>query len=126
MVKRKTVDEPERAKKAEKAELQRIMGGNVRRLREARGLSRERLAEMVERDTSTINRIENGTTMMGAPLIARMARVLGVSVDTLFSADPDDLRLKNIQAPLVQQPDQDVSRIERMIRAYFQTQDPDV
>ena len=124
MVKRKTVDEPERAKKAEKAELQRIMGGNVRRLREARGLSRERLAEMV--DTSTINRIENGTTMMGAPLIARMARVLGVSVDTLFSADPDDLRLKNIQALLVQQPDQDVSRIERMIRAYFQTQDPDV
>ena len=77
MVKRKTVDEPERAKKEEKAELQRIMGGNVRRLREARGLSRERLAEMVERDTSTINRIENGTTMMGAPLIARMARVLG-------------------------------------------------
>lgn len=125
MVKRKTVDEPERAKKAEKAELQRIMGGNVRRLREVRGLSRERLAEMVERD-STINRIENGTTMMGAPLIARMARVLGVSVDTLFSADPDDLRLKNIQALLVQQPDQDVSRIERMIRAYFQTQDPDV
>ena len=77
MVKRKTVDEPERAKKAEKVELQRIMGGNVRRLREVRGLSRERLAEMVERDTSTINRIENGTTMMGAPLIARMARVLG-------------------------------------------------
>ena len=126
MVKRKTVDEPERAKKAEKAELQRIMGGNVRRLREVRGLSRERLAEMVERDTSTINRIENGTTMMGAPLIARMARVLGVSVDTLFSAGSDDLRLKNIQALLVQQPDQDVSRIERMIRAYFQTQDPDV
>ena len=126
MVKRKTVDEPERAKKAEKAELQRIMGGNVRRLREARGLSRERLAEMVERGTSTINRIENGTTMMGAPLIARMARVLGVSVDTLFSAGSDDLRLKNIQALLVQQPDQDVSRIERMIRAYFQTQDPDV
>ena len=126
MVKRKTVDEPERAKKAEKAELQRIMGGNVRRLREARGLSRERLAEMVERDTSTINRIENGTTMMGAPLIARMARVLGVSVDTLFSAGSDDLRLKNIQTLLAQQPDQDVSRIERMIRAYFQTQDPDV
>ena len=112
--------------KAEKARLQRIMGGNIQRLREERGLSREKLAELVERDTSTITRIENGSTMMGALLIMRMSQVLGVSVDVLFAAGENNLRLKNIQALLSRQPDQDVARIERMVRAYFQAQNSDV
>jgi len=62
------------------------LGQTVRALREAKGLSRERLAARVDVSSSTIRRLEEGH----APKIATLrsiARVLDVSLAELLAED---------------------------------------
>ena len=52
--------------------------------------------------------------------------MLGTNMDTLLDTGGVAPRLKNTQALPARQPEQDVRRTERMIRAYLQTKDFDV
>ena len=55
-------------------------GRNIRRLREMRGLSQERLAEMVGyKSRTSINKIEMGKTDIGQKNIVKIASALGVT-----------------------------------------------
>lgn len=55
-------------------------GRNIRRLREMRGLSQERLAEMVGyKSRTSINKIEMGKTDIGQKNIVKIANALGVT-----------------------------------------------
>ncbi|MEM7765453.1 MAG: helix-turn-helix transcriptional regulator [Pseudomonadota bacterium] len=53
-----------------------------------RGLSRKELAEAVEAHPQTIGYIERGEYNLSMDLGLRLAGVLGVSLDALFSAKP--------------------------------------
>lgn len=67
-------------------------GRNIRRLREMRGLSQARLAEMVGyKSRTSINKIEMGKTDIGQKNIAKIADALGVtSADILYDGLKDD------------------------------------
>lgn len=57
---------------------------NLRKLREERGLSQKQLGIQMFVNHSTIARWENGTRLPDAAMILRLARCLGVDVNTLL------------------------------------------
>jgi len=57
--------------------LDRLMGQNLKRMREERMLSQEKLAEMIETDRRYISAVENGRGI-GKNLLDRLCRVLQV------------------------------------------------
>lgn len=60
------------------------VAAQVKQARTGRGLSQERLAEMVDADRSMIARIEGGSRMPSLDLASRLADVLGLSLDEMF------------------------------------------
>ena len=63
------------------------MNGNLRRLREARALSRRELAKRSQVDESTIYRAEHGLTAPRPSTIQKLVRVLEVSATEITSSD---------------------------------------
>lgn len=59
-------------------------GVKIKKLRKIRGLTQEKLAELARIDYSYMNLIENGKRNPSLKLIARLARVLDVSLDELM------------------------------------------
>ncbi|MGW4030729.1 helix-turn-helix transcriptional regulator [Streptomyces sp. NPDC004838] len=59
------------------------IGRTIRETRTRARLSQERLAEMVDADRKTINRIEYAVTDPPLSLLLRIARALGVSLSEL-------------------------------------------
>lgn len=70
------------------------IAANVRRLREAAGLSTYELAEKIDEYQPTIWRLEEAKNMPGAGLLARLAESLGVTADTLLATPPVSARKK--------------------------------
>lgn len=71
-----------------------ILGQNVARLRGLRGLTQEKLAEMVDVDRRYIQRIEAGTANPGIDVLSRLKVALAVSWTQLLDcADDPDLPL---------------------------------
>ena len=48
-----------------KEQLSAVIGHNIRRLRRAEGFTQAELAEMVDRDASTVTNIEGGKRLIG-------------------------------------------------------------
>jgi AcrR family transcriptional regulator/DNA-binding XRE family transcriptional regulator len=62
------------------------IGETIRRLRQDRGLSLRRLAEQLEVSPGTVSAIENGHTGVSAARVARIAELLDVPVERVFTA----------------------------------------
>ena len=62
----------------------RIFGANVRRERTAKGITQERLAEMVNLNIRNLQKIEAGETNVLVTTAARIRRALGCSADKLI------------------------------------------
>lgn len=62
----------------------------LRELRGERDLTQAGLAELVGVSRKTINTVENGVFIPSAVLALKLARALGVSVETVFSLDKED------------------------------------
>ena len=60
-------------------EIKSVIGRNLRRLREKRGLGRRALARLVRSDSHALRQIEAGRRLPDIGLIWRLARVLEVS-----------------------------------------------
>lgn len=67
----------------DQADLRPVLGSNVTRLRKARSLSQDELAEKLGISRVFLNRIENGRSSPGAEVLYSLADVLGVSADNL-------------------------------------------
>jgi transcriptional regulator with XRE-family HTH domain len=63
-----------------KKDLDRLMGQNLKRMREERGWSQEQLAEMIDTDGRYISAVENGRGI-GKSLLDRLCGVFGVEED---------------------------------------------
>jgi transcriptional regulator with XRE-family HTH domain len=59
--------------------LRRIIGANVRRLRTARGLTQEQLAELIDGDQPYVSEIEGGLVNLTADILQSLAVALGVT-----------------------------------------------
>jgi transcriptional regulator with XRE-family HTH domain len=59
--------------------LRRVIGANVRRLRNQRGLTQERLAELIDSDQPYVSEIEGGLVNLTADILQALAIALGVT-----------------------------------------------
>jgi transcriptional regulator with XRE-family HTH domain len=62
------------------------VGRNVRRLRQSRGFSQERLAELVGNSGKHIGQVERGEVNVGLDILSGIARALSADVSELFVA----------------------------------------
>ena len=73
-------------KVVEKARLDEVIGKNIRLEREARKLTRDELAEMMELTTSHMGLIERGERGATAVTLSKISRAFDIPVDHLFSS----------------------------------------
>jgi transcriptional regulator with XRE-family HTH domain len=59
--------------------LRRVIGAKVRRLRSARGLTQEQLAELIDSDQPYVSEIEGGLVNLTADILQSLAVALGVT-----------------------------------------------
>ena len=107
----------------ERDALMRIIGENLRKYREANGLTQEELSEKVGISTSFYANIERGAKGISIFTLRELADVLQISADFLLFEDRQDTRLQNIQALLKNQPEQIVALIEQIIRLLIESLD---
>ena len=62
----------------------KLLGANVRRKRTALDLTQEELAERVDVETRSLQRVEQGVQFPSAAVLARLAQALHVPVHALF------------------------------------------
>lgn len=99
--------------------LQKVIGSNVRRLRRGNGLTQAELAEMVDRDASTITNIESGKRLIGVELLSRLAAIFSVSADTLLLPEGETSSLESIKSILSDQSEEALAHLEPIIRAWL-------
>lgn len=64
------------------------MNNRVRELRNERGWSQADLAERLDVSRQTVNAIETGKYDPSLPLAFRIARLFGLSIETIFEPSP--------------------------------------
>ena len=64
-----------------------ITGETIKRLREARGLTQARLAEVLQVSGKTVSKWETGRGLPDISLVEPLAAALGISVPELFSGE---------------------------------------
>lgn len=64
------------------------IGNNIRKLRNAKNLSQQELADHSNIAKSTIQRIENGTLNPTILILDKICKSLDVSLDELVNSDP--------------------------------------
>jgi len=69
------------------AGLQKLFGQNVRRLREAQGMTQEEFARKAGINRSYLGGVERGQRTICMDNIAKIAHALAVSPDVLFKSD---------------------------------------
>ena len=74
------------SRKQEKERLDEVIGKNIRLEREARKLTRDELAEMMELTTSHMGLIERGERGATAVTLAKISRAFNIPIDHLFSS----------------------------------------
>jgi transcriptional regulator with XRE-family HTH domain len=63
------------------------LGNNIRKIREAKGLSSKEVALTCKMDAGQYSRVENNKTDIALSTIVKIAKALGVGVAELFTAD---------------------------------------
>ncbi len=74
-------------------DIKKIFGLSVKEHRVAKGLTREQLAELIDKDLSTVNRIETGVNFVNSDTLAKLCEVFEVTPAVLLS--PPQLLLKD-------------------------------
>lgn len=66
------------------------IGQRIRRIRKARGLSQEQLAERIGISTTHMSHIETANTKLSLPVFVEIAKILEVQTDALLYDEPKD------------------------------------
>lgn len=98
-----------------KNELQQQIGENVRRCRNAKGFTQEKLAEVCNFSAAYCAQIETGKRMMSIPTLVRVADGLQTSADILIHGSTKDGRILHIVKMLESMPNDDLEFIENNI-----------
>ncbi|TAM01104.1 MAG: XRE family transcriptional regulator [Paraburkholderia sp.] len=69
----------------QKCDVQQLFGSNVRRIRHAKGLTQEKLAEAADLHPNYISSVERGERNISIGNIERIAKALGVTMAELVA-----------------------------------------
>lgn len=97
------------------------IGLRIRRQREALGYSRERLAELSEISNSFLSDIERGDRGFSVALLARLARVLGLSVDYILFGTEQVTNVSAITDMLSSLDGKYLPELKELLGAYLKT-----
>lgn len=73
-------------------DLRQVLATNLRRIRHAKGLSQEALADEAGVDRAHVSKIERGVTYVGIEIIGKFVDVLGVDPAEFFQLPPKRAR----------------------------------
>ena len=97
-------------------------GKHLKRLREAKGYSQEKLAELVGLEYQTISRIETGFYFTSFENLQKISKALGLTIKDLFDFPEDELSkselIKSISKDLKKLEVNDLKNIQKMINIY--------
>lgn len=68
--------------------IKKILGSSIRELRTNKGITQEKLAELLDLGISTTNRIETGTSFVTSETFAKLCNIFDVHPSVLLSAKP--------------------------------------
>ena len=98
-------------------------GKHLQKLREAKGFSQEKLAELVGVEYQTISRIETGMYFTSFDNLQKISKALGLEIKDLFDFPQNELsknELIKIITNVIKSFDrEDLSKIHKMINLYF-------
>ena len=97
--------------------LETIIGQNIAKYRIRAGLTQAQLAEAADISSVFVSRVERGQKMMKVATLRSIAQALHVSCDALLSSGQLEADRENILFMLSQQTPENLSRIERVVRA---------
>lgn len=69
--------------------IKQILGSSIKELRTNKGITQEKLAELLELGISTTNRIETGTSFITSETFAKLCNIFNVHPSILLSAKPN-------------------------------------
>lgn len=98
-----------------------LLGSRIKELRHGRGLSQERLAELIDIDTKHLSRIETGVNAPTVDRLELIARALGVEVRSLFDfghLDSQDAQIDGIEGMLKELDENDLKVVYRIVRSF--------
>ena len=97
-------------------------GENLKRLREAKGLKQEELAELVGLEYQTISRIETGYYFTSFSNLSKISEALGVTLKDLFDFSEVELTQKDLLKMIISDVEDfeidDLQIIRKMINLY--------
>lgn len=64
--------------------VQEKLGVRIKELRQEKGISQEKFAELADLDRTYISGIESGKRNVSIDVVSRIARVFGISISELF------------------------------------------
>ena len=99
----------------DKEKLATTIGGNLKKYRNAAGLTQEQLAERAGISTSFCANIERGHKGVSPVVLMDLADALGITVNHLLYEDNADGRLKNIELLLQGKPEPVIALAEKLI-----------
>jgi transcriptional regulator with XRE-family HTH domain len=73
-------------------DIREVFAANLRRLRHAKGLSQEELADAASINRTYLSKLETASTYAGLEIIAKLAQVLEVEPGELLKVPPPKVR----------------------------------
>ena len=92
------------------------LGVKIKEMRQANGLTQDKLAEMVSCNTSHISNIENNHTKVSLNVLLAIANVLNTSIDYLLSDQYENLSLAIDNEIMREVSNCDIETKERILR----------
>ena len=83
------------------ADVKKLMGKQIKILRQARGMSQEQLAEKISMNAKYLSGIERGKANPTLDTLIRLAGALGVGVPELFNYELEPKELAQLVAGLI-------------------------
>lgn len=98
-----------------------LLGARIKEIRKLRGLSQERLAELIEVEPGHLSRIEVGKSYPTIDRLERIARVLETPMGDFFDymhLDNQTARVRNIEEMVKGLPEEYQQIVYKIIRAF--------
>ena len=66
-----------------------VIGNNIAKWRKEKGMTQDQLAEQLSVSAQAVSKWENGVSLPDITLVPKLAEIFQVSIDQLFSREPE-------------------------------------